>query len=135
MSSLSLQTQKKILDHLVPRGKVVCRVEDSQYSQGNKYWKVTSLLLVIKEQGCVKFKYDLADMDFSTEWHQFGKRITDVAYDAKRAIQSDLRYPIIFSPLGGVLDGTHRIMKALMEDRTWLYAYRLKTMPDADGDL
>ena len=133
MSNLSLKAQKEILKNAGRMYGTLCSVEDNRYTRGGEYWKVTTLIAAAKKQGCVKFKYDLCDMDFSWSWSHFGTRIIDVAYDAKRAEQADLKYPIIFSPVGGLLDGTHRIIKALMENRTWIYACKLKDMPDADG--
>ena len=54
-------------------------------------------------------------------WH-FG-RISEVSFD----------YPIILDENGAVIDGHHRIVKALMEGRETIKAVRIMEMPIVDG--
>ncbi len=50
-----------------------------------------------------------------------------------RLIQSaDLTSPIIICPKGRVMDGMHRVVKAFLEDRPFVLAYRLATLPEPD---
>ncbi len=50
-----------------------------------------------------------------------------------RLIQStDLAYPIIICPEGRVMDGMHRVVKAFLEDRSFVLAYRLPALPKPD---
>jgi hypothetical protein len=50
-----------------------------------------------------------------------------------RLVQStDLAYPIIICPEGRVMDGMHRVVKAFLEDRKFLFAYRLPVLPEPD---
>jgi hypothetical protein len=44
----------------------------------------------------------------------------------------DLSYPIILSPDGRVLDGMHRVARALLERRTFVSAVRLHELPPPD---
>lgn len=46
--------------------------------------------------------------------------------------QADLGYPIILCPQGRVMDGMHRAVKALMEGRVTIKAYRLPVLPAPD---
>ena len=43
----------------------------------------------------------------------------------------DLDYPIIMDEDGDVMDGRHRIMKAILEDQKTIKAVRFKRNPDA----
>jgi hypothetical protein len=53
--------------------------------------------------------------------------------DHIRLIQAtDLAYPIILCPAGRVMDGMHRVVKALLEGRRFLLAYRLSALPEPD---
>ncbi|UJP04929.1 MAG: hypothetical protein LZF61_08735 [Nitrosomonas sp.] len=53
--------------------------------------------------------------------------------DHIRLIQAtDLAYPIILCPKGKVMDGMHRVVKAFLEGRRFLLAYRLPAMPEPD---
>ncbi|MCD9096457.1 hypothetical protein LU699_17905 [Luteimonas fraxinea] len=45
---------------------------------------------------------------------------------------TDLAYPIILSPDGRVMDGMHRVVKALLQERTTIMATRLSVMPAPD---
>jgi len=45
---------------------------------------------------------------------------------------TDLAYPIILSPDGRVMDGMHRVVKALLQERTTIMAIRLSVMPSPD---
>ena len=50
-----------------------------------------------------------------------------------RLVQAaDLRYPIIVCPQGYIMDGMHRVVKAWLEGRDSIKAYRLTTLPEPD---
>ncbi len=46
---------------------------------------------------------------------------------------ADLRYPIILCPEGRIMDGMHRVLRALDDGRDTIPAYRLITMPAPDA--
>lgn len=46
--------------------------------------------------------------------------------------EADLSYPIIIGPEGRVMDGMHRVVKALLEGRQQILAYRLRVLPAPD---
>jgi len=130
---MDTKDKNKYVNDLIDRG--IVKFEESKYicSDGS-FWYASKLARLAKEQGCKKYKLHLADMDFSNNWGHFdGQRIIDMAVHAKRALDTNLSHPIIISPVGGLLDGTHRLMKALIEGRKWVWAIRLKHMPEPDG--
>lgn len=45
---------------------------------------------------------------------------------------ADLAHPIIIDPEGRVMDGMHRVVKALLQGREFVLAYRLPTLPGPD---
>lgn len=45
---------------------------------------------------------------------------------------ADLAYPVILCPQGRVMDGMHRIIKALLAGATDVQAYRLRDLPPPD---
>lgn len=45
---------------------------------------------------------------------------------------ADLSFPILISADGGLMDGMHRLVKAMMEQRTSILAVRFPVMPEAD---
>jgi hypothetical protein len=44
----------------------------------------------------------------------------------------DMSFPIILGPDGGVMDGMHRVARALLEGRQVIAAVRLPAMPEPD---
>ena len=45
---------------------------------------------------------------------------------------ADLAYPIILGPDGRVMDGMHRVARALLEGRRTVRAVRFESLPDPD---
>ena len=45
---------------------------------------------------------------------------------------ADLAYPIVLDPDGGVMDGMHRVAKALLAGQTTIAARRLPELPEPD---
>lgn len=53
--------------------------------------------------------------------------------DHMRLVQAaDLVYPIIVCPEGKIMDGMHRVVKAVLEGRSFIRAYRLTVLPKPD---
>jgi hypothetical protein len=55
-----------------------------------------------------------------------------IAEHAKLIAETDLAYPIILDPEGRVMDGMHRVCKALLEGQSGIRAVKLPTLPDPD---
>lgn len=55
-----------------------------------------------------------------------------VADHWRLAQAADLSFPVLLGPDGRVLDGMHRVTKALMEGCASVRAYRLATLPEPD---
>jgi len=71
---------------------------------------------------------------FSDVW---GKKPTcrAVIEHCQRILAADLSHPVILSPKGEVLDGVHRIAKALLAGQTTVRAVRLPAMPPPDDTI
>lgn len=105
---------------------------DSGYVDGNFFYKVQTLLDAVKTQECKKFKYDLK----SAVYPVYTKEMTakDLAEHVKRINDADLDFPVILTPNGWIADGMHRMSKAFLQGRTWIWAVRLDKMPQPDED-
>lgn len=55
-----------------------------------------------------------------------------IAEHMQLMLAADLAYPVILCPDGRVMDGMHRIVKALVEGRSSINAYRLPRLPPPD---
>ena len=51
---------------------------------------------------------------------------------AKRIIEADPAYPVIFNADGRLMDGGHRIGKAMIEGRSTVMAVQFESMPEPD---
>lgn len=105
---------------------------DSGYTDGDLFYRVDTLIGATKSQGCKKFKYDLKSAAYS--YYDKCTTAREFALEVKRTNDADLSYPIILTPNGHVADGFHRLAKAFLEGRTWVWAYRLNEMPKPDEE-
>lgn len=55
--------------------------------------------------------------------------------EMKKVMDADLSFPIILSPTNYILDGKHRIAKAIIEGKKTISAVRFETMPDCGIDV
>ena len=66
-------------------------------------------------------------------WFEDSKPICrEIALHARLIAETDLTHPIILSSDGRVMDGMHRVCKALTEDRTVIAAVRFRETPAPD---
>ena len=56
----------------------------------------------------------------------------DIAQRTKQIYEADLSYPIILCPEGRVMDGMHRVCKALLEKRKYILAVKLTELREPD---
>ena len=118
----------KLLDRIAP-----------EESFGNSYasscgdtWSAELLYKEVERQKikseCFELKYvNTSESPFRMD------RLCDYIYHARRILNADYSIPIIVSPLGGILDGYHRVAHAILDGKTRIRCYRLKEMPEPDG--
>jgi hypothetical protein len=58
--------------------------------------------------------------------------VREVALHVRLTQEVDTSYPIILGPDGRVMDGMHRIVRALIEERPTITAVRLPSLPEPD---
>jgi hypothetical protein len=56
----------------------------------------------------------------------------DIAEHARLIEAADFGFPIILSSDGRIMDGMHRVLKALMQGRGQIHAVRFETDPEPD---
>ena len=77
---------------------------------------------------------DLLDVD-TTYWFDFGSvrpTVRAVVEHMRLIREVDPLYPIILSASGRVMDGMHRVARALLEGRTTIPAVRFEVDPEPD---
>lgn len=106
---------------------------DSQWCRlGSRHWKVSGLFVSAKNlpvQEAPLAAINMSDFYDMLTLKQFVGHM-------KSVLAADLKYPIILSANGEVMDGRHRIMKALLEGRPTIKFVRFDRdpVPDREGD-
>lgn len=80
-------------------------------------YSIVDLITVSKE-----LPTETVDIRLIDKWYNLGLSgentdLTDVVDVFNKVISADLKYPIILSHCGGVLDGKHRLTKALLSGK------------------
>ena len=108
----------------------VTKLSENKYRDGNKVYIVANLIERAKE--FEPFDLPLIALNASSNvWHPVSCAY-DLARKMKRVPQADLNCPIILDESGFVMDGWHRIAKALFEGRETIKAVRFKETPPCD---
>ena len=90
-------------------------------------WEVSVLWEAAK--GLTPEPVDLATLDEATDPNQWVCHWRDPTHpwmvpELARIEAADLSYPVLFHPAGWLMDGMHRVAKALMSGRTTVMAVR-----------
>ena len=102
---------------------------DSSYIDSGVEISAVDLYKEVESQGCVAYKFYLKYYDMTTCRFRDCDRVIDMAHHVMRCMNVDIDIPIIISPYGCVLDGYHRIVRALADGLPYVMAYRLKSFP------
>ena len=98
-----------------------------------KVWKVTSLLQHVKEQELEPFDLPLCGISIGIAvWGEAPMDVLNFTRHWKRAMETDLKYPVILDETGWIMDGWHRVAKALYLGHSTIKAVRFDKTPDCD---
>ncbi len=95
---------------------------------GKEWWYVRDLV----DQLSVPCDIDILSIDLSVlPWdiRNFGDFVGHIL----NIEQADKRYPVLVSPDGWILNGWHRVAKAILAGEKTIKAKRLLKMPEPDG--
>lgn len=109
-----------------------CDLIDSCYSDSSGYtWSALKLIEASKD--IPTFDLPLVGINLDTCVWGNTQTVDGFIYHAKRIMNTDLKYPIILNNKGRIIDGWHRVAKAILLGRETIKAVRLEVMPDADS--
>lgn len=106
------------------------KLRDQTCIIGKNWYNVTTLIDCAKGLPVCESCADVFDISYN-KWRDLVS-INDFRNHMARTLNADLSYPVILSPEGEVMDGMHRIVKALItgEPVKWV---KLTEMPKPDG--
>lgn len=107
-------------------------VKDSNFRWNNgSGWKAETLIQYAKEQKLKPFKLYFSNINIG-----FSPFKIDDLYDfishCQRVNNTNLKYPVILSETGLILDGWHRVAKAILMGKKYIYAVRFIINPEMD---
>lgn len=115
----------KVKDILLPGDP-----EKEKATIGDEWWWTKNLIEASEDLEV--FDLDLMSVDLGVmPW-----RCDSILYFVGHLVdvrKCDLKYPVILSPSGWVMNGWHRIVKAIMQGKDTVPAVRFIDMPDPDG--
>ncbi len=107
-----------------------CAVHENTYADQEKVWVVTNLIAHAKE--LEPFDLPLAAIYTGCNvWPLVGSAY-GMAHHMRRALDVDTNYPIILDHEGFILDGWHRVLRALIDGKPTIKAVRFVTTPPHD---
>jgi hypothetical protein len=102
--------------------------------QGNDAWDVDRLVALSRDLPVEEVALaDLSEIDSNYWFGDWDAPTVRRVVDHFRLMQEvDTSHPIILGPDGRVMDGMHRVARALLEGRSTITAVRLPTLPEPD---
>ncbi len=105
-------------------------VADNRFVDGDKVWLVPNLITRAKD--LVPFDLPLAAVYSGADvWTPVGSAY-GIAHHVRRALDVDTSYPIILCEAGFIMDGWHRVLRALIDGKTTIKAVRFDETPACD---
>lgn len=107
-----------------------CTIDGEKTFIDNEWWYVENLIKASKDLEV--FDLDLVSLDLGVmPW-----RLTSVFHFIGHSIdikKCSLKYPVILAPAGWVMNGWHRIAKAILQGKKTIKAVRFFDLPEPDG--
>jgi hypothetical protein len=103
-------------------------------SRGLDAWDVDRLVAAVDEVPVEDVPLtEIGELD-STYWfdHGYSPTVRNVVEHCRLIQEVDLGYPIVLDPEGRVMDGMHRVARALLEGRSHIEAKQLRQLPEPD---
>lgn len=106
-------------------------LKDNTCSMGDDRWLVTTIIDAAKD--CEVYDLQLCALDLDVmPWGN--QSILSYCNHIKRVESVDINHPIIQAPCGWIIDGWHRVVKAILNGDEIIKAKRLKHLPIPDAN-
>jgi len=107
-------------------------LENQRFVYNGKIWCILNLIEEAKK--LKPFKIPLKCLDLNCSTFSELNDVSDFAEHYKNVEQADLKYPIILGDKGEIMDGRHRLCKAIIKYGIdgYILAVRFKKTPSPD---
>lgn len=107
-----------------------CFVEENRYTEGDRVWVVTNL--IARSKDLQPFDLPMAAIySGSNVWTPVGSAY-GIAHHVRRALDVDTSHPVILDQEGFIMDGWHRVLRALIDGKPTIKAVRFTETPPHD---
>jgi hypothetical protein len=105
---------------------------DGRYTNDSgEVWTITRL--IEHSKGLKPFDMPIAGIYIGCKVFSESRTARSIAEHVKRVNETDLQYPILLDPDGFIMDGWHRVIKALVAGDETIKAVRFESMPWRDS--
>lgn len=105
---------------------------DGYFSIGDARWSVARLIQLSKDYPVHEVPV-FAMAAWMWPWEDT-LTIEKFCRHAKRVKDADMQYPILISPDGGIIDGVHRLCKAIINEEPTIKVKYFTKMPECDSN-
>lgn len=120
----------KKTDERVVKCSEFCNADEQWCRIGNKHWRVPGLFALAKSLPVQEVP--VSALNTSDVYHELTLR--QFVGHMKSVLKADLKYPIILSADGEIMDGRHRVMKTILEGRPTINIVRFVNTPRPDRE-
>lgn len=103
-----------------------CHFQSQMSHIGRHHWSVARLIALAGDLPVMNVPLEHLNIYYKYD----DLTLRDMVGHMKSVNAADLKYPIILDEDGEVMDGRHRIMKALLENKKTIKAVRFERNPD-----
>ena len=107
-----------------------CPLHKNRFRSGDKFWLIPQLIEQAK--GLPVMEIPLCAIFTGCEIWEPIRSAQQLARHMKQVMNADLSYPIIMDEEGFIMDGWHRVTKALLEGKETIKAVRFDSTPAPD---
>ena len=108
-----------------------CKTHGEQkYQDGTREWSVSRLIDLSKD--LEPFEIPMAGLNIVNLYPKTIDSAREFVAHIKQILDSDLSFPIILDDEGFVMDGRHRVLRALLEGKETILAVRFDETPTPD---
>ena len=105
-------------------------LHENRFRSGGKFWLIPNL---IEQAKCLPvMEIPLCAIFTGSEVWEPIQSPQQLARHMKQVMDADMSYPIIMDDEGFIMDGWHRVAKALLEGRETIKAVRFENTPAPD---